>query len=99
MTDTETKGEHDALAEGISRGLGLAADAALPQLDVEQTQLDVAQSAYSLVSSALERQKGTESPAPEVELLAEFVTIALAAGATSNHVDGWIADLCAKGAA
>jgi hypothetical protein len=99
MTSAETKGDHDALAEGISRGLGLAADAALPQLDVEQTQLDVAQSAYSLVSSALERQKGREPAAPQVELLAEFVTIALAAGVTSNHVDGWISDLCEKGAA
>jgi hypothetical protein len=64
MTSAETKGDHDALAEGISRGLGLAAPAA-----------------------------------PQVELLAEFVTIALAAGVTSNHVDGWISDLCEKGAA
>jgi len=98
MTDTEATGELDALAEGISRGLGLAADAALPQLDVEQNQLDVAQRAYTLVSSALERQ-GRDPAAPQVELLAEFATIALAAGATGTNVDTWIADLCQKGAA
>jgi hypothetical protein len=91
MTSTGATGEFDALAEGISRGLGIAADAALPQLDV-------AQSAYTMVSSALE-QGGQDPHDPQVELLAEFVTLALAAGVTRNHVDGWISDLCAKGAA
>ena len=85
-------GELDALTEGISRGLGIATDAALPQLDV-------AQSAYTLVSSALQRQGSQDPNDPQVELLAEFATLALAAGVTRNHVDGWITDLCAKGAA
>lgn len=90
MTSTGSTGEFDALAEGISRGLDIAAGAALPQLDV-------AQSAYTLVSRALEQQGGQDDP--QVELLAEFVTLALAAGVTRNHIDGWISDLCAKGAA
>jgi hypothetical protein len=92
MTSTGATGEFDALAEGISRGLGIAADAALPQLDV-------AQSAYTLVSNALERQGGQDPNDPQVELLAEFVTLALAAGVTRNDIDGWISDLCDKGAA
>ncbi|HLX49055.1 MAG TPA: hypothetical protein VKS82_12045 [Streptosporangiaceae bacterium] len=92
MTSTGSTGEFDALAEGISRGLDIAAGAALPQLDV-------AQSAYTLVSRALEQQGGQDPDDPQVELLAEFVTLALAAGVTRNHIDGWISDLCAKGAA
>jgi hypothetical protein len=51
------------------------------------------------VSRALERQGGQDPDDPQVELLGEFVTLALAAGVTRNHIDSWISDLCAKGAA
>lgn len=47
-----------------------------------------------MVLSALERRTGREPSLPQIELFAEFVTLALAAGVTTAHVQNWIGDLC-----
>lgn len=74
-------------AEGISRGLSRAADAGLRRDDVEAQ-------AQALVYGALERYRGRQLTGGQVELFAEFVTLALAAGVTPQHVTSWIEDLC-----
>jgi hypothetical protein len=74
-------------AEGISRGIGRAADAALRTDGVEAE-------AQTLVYGALERYRGRQLTRDQVELFAEFVTLALAAGVTPPHVSNWIKDLC-----
>jgi hypothetical protein len=87
MSSTEAAGGLAAAAEGIRQGLRRAADTGLPRQDVEQT-------ARSMVSSALERRTGREPSPPQIEMLAEFVTLALAAGVTTEHAENWITDLC-----
>lgn len=87
MTSTGATSGSDPVGAGISRGLDRAAKVDLPNLDVEKN-------AQALVSSALERRPKRQPTPPQIELLAEFVTVALAAGVTYQHVDGWIVDLC-----
>ena len=87
MSSTETVGGLDAAAAGIREGLRRAAATALPRLDVEQT-------ARTVVFTALERGTGREPTSPQIEMFGEFVTLALAAGVTTNHVERWISDLC-----
>lgn len=87
MGTTEAEGGLDAAAAGIRLGLRRAADTGLPRQDVEQT-------ARTVVFNALERRLGREPSPPEIALFAEFVTLALAAGVTTSHVENWIGDLC-----
>lgn len=50
--------------------------------------------ARTVVFSALERRTGREPSPSQIEMFAEFATLALAAGVTTKHVERWISDLC-----
>jgi hypothetical protein len=92
MGSLEAEGGLDAAAAGIGLGLRRAATTGLPRQDVEQT-------ARAVVFNAVERRlalgPGPNQPnPPQIALFAEFVTLALAAGVTTEHVENWIGDLC-----
>lgn len=86
---TETVGGLDAAEAGITEGLRRAAAIALRRLNVEET-------ARTVVFSSLERRAGREQQpsSPQIEIFAEFVTLALAAGVTTEHVESWIVAGC-----
>ncbi len=82
-------------AEGIRRGISRASDAELWHDNVEfRAREDVETQAQELVYGALDRYSGSQLTNGQVELFAEFVTLALAAGVTPLHVSNWIKDLC-----
>ena len=87
MSSTQAAGGLDAAAAGIRQGLRRAADTGLPKQDVEQI-------ARTVVFDTLGRRTGREISPSQIELFAEFVTVALAAGVTTENVEHWIADLC-----
>jgi hypothetical protein len=87
MSSTQAAGGLDAAAAGIRQGLRRAADTGLPRQDMEQI-------ARTVVFNALEQRTGKEVSPPQIEIFAEFVTLALTAGVTTEHVEHWIADLC-----
>lgn len=81
-------GAADPISDGIRRGLRRAEGARLHHLDVEQN-------ARHLVQDAVVRRAGVPGVRPEqTALFAEFVTVALAAGVSVEHLRGWIEDLC-----
>jgi hypothetical protein len=84
---TDLAGPAATGAEGIGRGLRRAADAELPRDDIEAD-------AQALVYGALDRYRGRQVTHDQVELFAEFVTLALAAGVTPKHLQSWVKDLC-----
>jgi hypothetical protein len=86
----ESSGSFDPIARGVETGLARAVTLSLRHLDVGPT-------AAVLVQETLARQRtGTPVTASQVEVLAEFVTLALSVGVDVEDVSEWIGTICGE---
>jgi hypothetical protein len=92
MSDTRepSLGTVDPIAQGIEQGLARAQAVGLPRTEVREI-------AVKLVQEALDRHQagpGRRITAPQAELFAEFVTLALCADVPPDVVSSWTTTLC-----